>query len=510
MNAAVRQARHGLRPGALSWRRDLALPVVVGAVQVAGTYLTAGRLQYRLVPHTGAGGLRLQGHLDFLGLSLHQPGHLTGLDWALVAIGPVALLVRRRHPVAVVWLAFLAALAPSALWFGYLSLVVAFFGAAASGHRRAAWAAIAAGYVTSLWLAPLAWGRPAAPGATALFVAAWLAVVLIGAEAVRMRQERRAAAAAAAELDARNRASEERLRMARELHDLIGHTISLINIQAGVGLDLMSTQPEQARAALAAVKTVSGQALGELRALLSALREAGEDAPRDPAPGLRRLPELISRTSAAGLTVSTDIAGHPRPLPAAVDIAAYRIVQESLTNVVRHAGPTAVTVRVAYGEHYLCIDVADDGVQAGHGRTGTRGAAGPRQRVRDRGRDRDRWHARAGRRPRWPARSRAPSRRRVPGPGPAAIKRRPRRTNHVIRVLIADDQALVRGGFRALLDARDDIEVAGEAADGHQALTLARSLRPDVILMDIRMPGLDGLEATRQIAADANLAGTGS
>jgi DNA-binding NarL/FixJ family response regulator len=78
----------------------------------------------------------------------------------------------------------------------------------------------------------------------------------------------------------------------------------------------------------------------------------------------------------------------------------------------------------------------------------------------------------------------------------------------VIRVLVADDQALVRGGFRALLDARDDIEVVGEAADGHQALALARSLRPDVILMDIRMPGLDGLEATRQIAADSSLAST--
>jgi DNA-binding NarL/FixJ family response regulator len=78
----------------------------------------------------------------------------------------------------------------------------------------------------------------------------------------------------------------------------------------------------------------------------------------------------------------------------------------------------------------------------------------------------------------------------------------------VIRVLLADDQALVRGGFRALLDARDDIEVVGGAADGHQALTLARSLRPDVILMDIRMPGLDGLEATRQIAADSSLAST--
>jgi signal transduction histidine kinase len=372
MNAAVRRAGRGRRT-APGWRRDLLLPLAVGAVQVAGTFLTAGRLQYRLAGGTGTGGVRLQGHLDVLGLVLHQPGHLTALDWALVAIGPAALLARRRHAVAALWLAFTAALAPSPLWFGYLSMVVAFFGAATSGHRRAAWAPIAASYVTSLWLAPLAWGRPLASATTALFVAAWLAVLLIAAEAVRMRQERRAAAEAASELDAKNRASEERLRMARELHDVIGHTISLINIQAGVGLDLMSTQPEQARAALAAVKTVSGQALGELRAMLSALREDGEDAPRDPAPGLGRLPELISRTSAAGLAVSTDITGRPRRLPAAVDLAAYRIVQESLTNVARHAGPTAVTVRVAYGEHDLGIEVADDGRPAGHG---TQEAAG--------------------------------------------------------------------------------------------------------------------------------------
>jgi len=334
---------------------------------VAGTYLTAGRLQYHLGRGTGTGGMRLQGHLDVLGAVLHQQGHLTALDWALVAIGPAALLARRRHPVAALWLAFTAALAPAPLWFGYLSLVVAFFGAATSGHRRAAWAPVVAAYVTSLWLAPLAWGRPLAPASAALFVAAWLAVLLIAAEALRMRQERRAAAAAAAELDAKNRASEERLRMARELHDVIGHTISLINIQAGVGLDLMSTQPDQARAALAAVKTVSGQALGELRAVLAALREDGEDAPRGPAPGLGRLPELISRTSAAGLTVSTDIIGDPRRLPAAVDLAAYRIVQESLTNVARHVGPTSVSVRVAYGEHDLSIEVADDGRLSGNG-----------------------------------------------------------------------------------------------------------------------------------------------
>jgi len=158
------------------------------------------------------------------------------------------------------------------------------------------------------------------------------------------------------------------------LHDVIGHNMSLINVQAAVGLDLMDTQPEQARTALAAVKTVSSQALGELRAMLSALRDADEDAPRSPAPGLARLPDLISRTGPAGLAVTTDVTGSPRDLPAAVDLAAYRIVQESLTNVARHAGPTTVAVRVAYGERDLSLEIIDGGCGADGRRTPNGGA----------------------------------------------------------------------------------------------------------------------------------------
>ncbi len=351
----------GLHVGGVTWRRDLALPVAVAVIQLAGTWLTAGYLHYQHSYQSGASGsAHVQGRL-VLGMLGHRPGQLTVLDWVLVAVGPVALALRHRYPVAVAWTACLPMLAPSWLLFAYLSLAVACFGAASRGHRQAAWAVIAAGYVSSLWLAPLAWGRPTAAAGTALFVAAWLAVLISGAEVARMRRERRAEALAAREADASRRASEERVRMARDLHDMIGHTISLISIQAGVGLDLMDTKPEQARAALTAVRTVSREALDELRSVLAALREDGEDAPRFPVAGLSSLPELISRTAAAGLAVSTDIAGRPRPLPRTVDLAAYRIVQESLTNVARHAGPTAVTVRVEYGQHELRIEVTDDG-----------------------------------------------------------------------------------------------------------------------------------------------------
>jgi signal transduction histidine kinase len=365
--------------------RELALPAAVGAAQLFGTYLTAGRLRY----HLGLSGTpTVQGHLVVLGTLLPVRGHLTALDWILVAAGPVALTARHRHPVAVAWVAFTATLAPSPLWFGYLSLIVAFFAAAASGHRRAGWAVLAAAYVSSCWLAPLAWHRPVASPVLALLAVAWLAVVVLAAEAARMRRERQAEAAAARQLDARRRASEERLRMARELHDVIGHNISLINIQAGVGLDLMDTRPQQARAALAAVRTVSGQALDELRAMVCALRETGQEVPRTPAPGLALLPDLVCATRAAGLAVATSVAGRPRALPAAVDLAAYRIVQESLTNAARHAGPAAeVTVRLTYGRHDISIEVADDGPAlgasgngAGQRREGT-GIPGMRERA---------------------------------------------------------------------------------------------------------------------------------
>jgi signal transduction histidine kinase len=149
--------------------------------------------------------------------------------------------------------------------------------------------------------------------------------------------------------------------MARDLNDVIGHNISLISVQAAVGLDLMDSDPDQARAALGAIKTVSREALDELRSLLAALRQTGEQAPTAPTPGLARLPELAQLTRAAGLPVRIEVSGPARTLPAAVDLAAYRIVQESLTNVARHAGPGAATVRLDYRADGVSVEVSDNG-----------------------------------------------------------------------------------------------------------------------------------------------------
>jgi signal transduction histidine kinase len=246
----------------------------------------------------------------------------------------------------------------------FVSPVIALGTSVTAGHRVAGWLSAAAafgGYVAVGFLVDD--NRPSL--AHLAGVAAWLVVVLVVAEAVRGRSERAAEAERAREELARRRASEERLRMARELHDVLAHNISLINVQAGVALHLLDERPEQARTALAAIKDASKEALGELRSVLGVLRRVDEAEPRDPAPGLARLETLVSRAEAAGLRVLTEVEGEPRALPAGLDLAAYRIVQEALTNVARHADASTANVRLAYGPGELTLVVDDDGDSTG-------------------------------------------------------------------------------------------------------------------------------------------------
>ncbi|MGD0810057.1 MAG: histidine kinase [Acidimicrobiales bacterium] len=287
--------------------------------------------------------------------------HLDPAEWTLLLVGPLAFLAWRRHPVLVMWATFLATVGPAAPRFGYLSLIVAFFLVAISGHRLAAWAVIVVGYVGSLWLAPLVWGQPLASLDGALALGGWLAVLVVAAEVVRLRRERVAESRAARQVEARRRASEERLQMARDLHDVIGHNISLITVQAEVGLELMDSQPEQARAALAAIKTVSKDALGELRTMLAALREDGDEAPRSPTPGLGQLGDLVALSQATGLQVNLEMTGPQDGVPAATGLTAYRIVQEALTNVTRHAPGATVTVRIGYRPDAVLVEIVDSG-----------------------------------------------------------------------------------------------------------------------------------------------------
>src|SRR5918994_909439 len=297
------------------------------------------------------------------------------LAYLLLAAGPVALLWRRRAPAAGPALG----MASNAGYFGlgypygpaWLALIVAIWTAVTGGARRAAWATAFVGLAAYFTLAALL-GR--AEPATPLSIAAhlgWLLLVLVVAEvALAARQRRQDAERTRAE-EARRRAGEERMRIARELHDVLAHNISLINVQAGVALHLMDEQPGQSRSALAAIKQASNDALGELRSVLDVLRQGDEAPPRAPASGLAQLDSLVAGAGATGLDVRTRVEGLPRPLPAGTDLAAFRIVQESLTNVTRHAGPASATVLVRYGNDDLTVQVDDDG-------RGPAAAAGPR------------------------------------------------------------------------------------------------------------------------------------
>ncbi|MFD0533888.1 sensor histidine kinase [Actinomadura luteofluorescens] len=177
-------------------------------------------------------------------------------------------------------------------------------------------------------------------------------------------------------------AGEERLRIARELHDVVGHHLSLINVQAGTSLHRFHRDPAQGEAALAAIKSSSREALRDLRATLGVLRQADEEAPTAPAPTLDGIGALIGSARSAGLTVHGRVTGDAEP-PTEVGLAAYRIVQESLTNVSRHAAAARVTVSVERGPGALLVEVADDGRgAAAHPAGPGSGVDGMRERAR--------------------------------------------------------------------------------------------------------------------------------
>lgn len=353
-------AAHGWAGTGLGWPADVLPAVFIGAIQLVGTHFAA------------------QGQPE------RQPLDLLAL--ALLVVGPAALTGRRRYPVPVLAVVLAVTMTYFALGYPFgpifLSLVVALFTAVRAGRRLAAW--LAAAVLVGSAGSAVVLGRHSGPSlAQVVGVAAWLLVVLTAAEGARVGHERAVEAEHAREEAARRRATEERLSIARELHDVLAHNISLINVQAGVALHLMDERPEQVRGALEAIKTASRDTLRELRSTLGVLRQVDEEPPRKPVHGLADLDELVAGAAAAGLSVRTEVLGEPRPLPAGVDVAAYRVVQEALTNVCRHAGPAAATVRVWYGERDLRVRVDDDGsgAPAGDSAGGGNGIAGMRERA---------------------------------------------------------------------------------------------------------------------------------
>jgi len=244
-----------------------------------------------------------------------------------------------------------------------------------------------------------------------IFLTAAAAGMLSRAKRASIQAAQSRADRAEAELDRQSsRAAErERTRIARELHDVVAHHVSLIAVQAEAATSLLPSRPDDARRSVEIIGDTARQALTELRRLLGVLRRPSERLETAPSASLGELGDVLDQVRGAGLPVDLEIVGTPGPLAPGVDLTAYRIIQEALTNTIRHANATRAA----------------------------------------------------------------------------------------IRVLVVDDQELVRSGFCVILDTAEGITVVGEAANGEAALAAADVHRPDVVLMDIRMPGMDGLEATR-------------
>jgi signal transduction histidine kinase len=282
----------------------------------------------------------------------------------LLLIGALSLYWLRTHPVPVLWATVVSTLIYMLREYPWgpviFAFVIAVFSTIRFGHRLAGWVGLITLYVGHVG-GRMILGLNQDGVYQVLLVGTCFCVLGFLAELFRAHRDRVMAAARTRKEEELRRAGEERLRIAQELHDVVAHHISLINVQASTALHLVDRQPEQAAPALSAIKDASKEALVELRSIVGILRQSGESAPRQPVAGLDHLDHLISRTERAGLEVHKIVHGDPRPLPTGLDRAAFRITQESLTNVVRHARATSATVRIQYGEQALVLQIDDNG-----------------------------------------------------------------------------------------------------------------------------------------------------
>ncbi|MFL6140478.1 MAG: sensor histidine kinase [Labedaea sp.] len=307
------------------------------------------------------------------------------LGYALLIVSGVAVAFRHRWPVPVFGTTALASLVYYGLDFPdgptWLALFVALYTLAAygDGRRSLVTAGIGTTVLTAGWLLDSTDLEPrAAIGWVFFRIGASVMSVALG-ESVRSRrviaaeaQERAELAERTREEEARARVNAERLRIAREVHDTVAHAIAIINVQSGVTAHVLDKRPEQAREALRAIEETSSRALREMRAILGVLRDDhdGSDNGHVPHPGLGQIDELTTKARDAGLDIKIEENLPSAPLPIAVDGAAYRILQESITNVIRHAGPTRVTVALLSGIDIVEIRVTDEGGRAASGPAG--------------------------------------------------------------------------------------------------------------------------------------------
>jgi signal transduction histidine kinase len=309
------------------------------------------------------------------------------LGYVLLIVSGLVLVLRRRYPVLV----FVAATVTSLAYFGFdfpdgpgwIGIFVALYTLTAygDGPRTLRIAGVGLTVLAVGWLLSAIDIEPQAAIGWVFFRIAASVIAAVLGESVRMRKviaadalERARQAERTREEEARLRVDAERFRIAREVHDTVAHAIAIINVQSGVTAYLLEKRPERAREALVTIEQTSSQALHEMRAVLGVLRD--DDNGRAPHPGLGRINDLVGMAREAGLDVKLESGSPETPLPSAVDTTAYRIVQESITNVIRHVGPTRVTVVLEPGPDVLEVRVTDDGTpDAADGATAPRAPA---------------------------------------------------------------------------------------------------------------------------------------
>jgi signal transduction histidine kinase len=351
------------------------IPLVVAAIQLAGSTRP-----------------RHRGGPDLHWVPLNWFGYL------LLIAGPVALLLRTIYPYTVLLTVSSITMAYLAAGFRvgpvFASLIVAFLTAATVGPRWRSYPLPLLGWAAVVWLIPLLRGEDPPPSVAIGAIAAWLIVLVAIAEGIRQRRavvdarrQRKAAMAREAQSEQERRATQARLSIARELHDVLAHSLSMINVQSSVALELLDEHPERAGPALAAIKDASRQAISDVHSLVTALRTDATE-PTAPTPGIADLDGLVGTARATGLSVTTAVQGEPRALPTVIDVAAARIVQESLTNVVRHSTAQNAKVTVNYGPSELAVAVDNDGRPLNSSpSSGGSGITGMRERARALGGD---------------------------------------------------------------------------------------------------------------------------
>ncbi|MEU9634238.1 sensor histidine kinase [Streptomyces tendae] len=300
------------------------------------------------------------------GVSQAHPGGGAGLFGSVVlAAGGLALAARRRAPVLVLTVTGLCAVGYLAAGFDVLSVayLVAVYAAVRAGHGALAVTAsvtlLLVLHVTALLFRD-GTGREALTQARSVLEVAWLIAAFAAGEALRQAERRAEEAERTREETARRRADEERLHIARELHDALTHQISVIKVQSEVAVHLARRRGEQVPETLLAIQEAGREATQELRATLGALRDDGTIQPR----ALDAVPELVKRFQTTGLKTVLTIEGRPYGVPVTVGRTAYRIVQEALTNIARHADATTALVRIEYRPASLALRVDDDGEAA--------------------------------------------------------------------------------------------------------------------------------------------------